>query len=87
MKTMDRPSERSILYDTANDLSKETREGVITLVNARLADVVDLKTQIKQAHWNVRGPHFIALHKPFDEIAEEIEEYTDFITERGAQLG
>jgi starvation-inducible DNA-binding protein len=57
------------------------------LLNQRLADCIDLQTQTKQAHWNVRGPSFIALHKLFDEINEEVEDYVDEIAERSAQLG
>ena len=53
----------------------------------RLADCIDLQTQIKQAHWNVKGPNFIALHELFDEINEEVEDYVDEIAERAAQLG
>src|SRR5262249_12267778 len=55
--------------------------------NARLADCIDLQTQTKQAHWNVKGPHFIALHELFDKINEEVEDYVDLIAERAVQLG
>jgi len=51
------------------------------------ADSIDLQTQCKQAHWNVKGPAFIALHKLFDEINENVEEYVDLIAERIVQLG
>ena len=87
MDTVNRLTETPRLYETENDLPKRTREAVVKLINARLADIVDLKTQLKQAHWNVKGPHFIGLHKLFDEIAEEVEEYTDSIAERAVQLG
>jgi len=75
------------LYATKNDLSEQTRTQIITLCNARLADSVDLQTQVKQAHWNVKGPDFIALHKLFDEINEDVEEYVDLTAERVVQLG
>ena len=75
------------LYATKNDLSGQTRTQVITLCNARLADSVDLQTQVKQAHWNVKGPDFIALHKLFDDINEDVEEYVDLTAERVVQLG
>jgi len=75
------------LYATKNDLPEATRAKVITLCNARLADAIDLQTQVKQAHWNVKGPDFIALHKLFDEINEEVEEYVDLTAERVVQLG
>ena len=75
------------LYATKNDLSEQTRSQVIALCNARLADSVDLQTQVKQAHWNVKGPDFISLHKLFDEINEDVEEYVDLTAERVVQLG
>ena len=75
------------LYATKNDLSEQTRSQVIALCNARLADSVDLQTQVKQAHWNVKGPDFISLHKLFDEINEDVEESVDLTAERVVQLG
>src|SRR5215468_3300746 len=75
------------MYETENDLRKETRAEVIEIVNQRLADIIDLQTQLKQAHWNVKGPHFIGLHELFDKIAEEVESYVDLIAERIVQLG
>ena len=75
------------LYATKNDLSEQTRSQVIALCNARLADSVDLETQVKQAHWNVKGPDFISLHKLFDEINEDVEDYVDLTAERVVQLG
>jgi starvation-inducible DNA-binding protein len=48
-------------------------------VNARLADVVGLQTQMKPAHWNVKGPNFIALHELFDKINEDVEDHVDLI--------
>jgi starvation-inducible DNA-binding protein len=75
------------MYTTKNDLSEQTRRKVIELVNARLADSIDLQTQLKQAHWNVKGPVFIALHELFDKINEEVEDYVDLLAERVVQLG
>ena len=72
---------------TKNDLPADTRTEMIALCNATLADCIDLETQTKQAHWNVRGPSFWGLHKLFDEINEAVEEYVDLIAERAAQLG
>ena len=77
----------SRLYSTKNDLPQASRVQVIELLNQRLADSIDLQTQCKQAHWNVKGPAFIALHKLFDEINEDVEEYVDLIAERIVQLG
>jgi starvation-inducible DNA-binding protein len=75
------------LHSTKNDLSEIVRSKAIELLNSRLADCLDLQSQTKQAHWNVRGASFIALHKLFDEISESVEEYSDLIAERAVQLG
>ena len=75
------------MYPTKNDLPEGTRRQVIELCNARLADAIDLQTQTKQAHWNVKGPHFIALHELFDKVNEDVEDYVDLIAERAVQLG
>ena len=77
----------SRLYPTKNDLPEAARREAIELLNQRLADCIDLQTQCKQAHWNVKGPAFIALHKLFDEVNEAVEEYVDLIAERVVQLG
>jgi starvation-inducible DNA-binding protein len=75
------------MHPTANDLSEKIRTEAVRLLNARLADAIDLLTQTKQAHWNVKGPQFIALHELFDDVAEAVEEYVDEIAERAVQLG
>ena len=75
------------LHHTHNDLPARTRSGMIPVLNARLADTIDLLHQAKQAHWNVKGRNFIALHKLFDEIAAEAAEHMDLIAERAVQLG
>jgi starvation-inducible DNA-binding protein len=77
----------SRLYPTKNDLPEASRLEAIGLLNQRLADCIDLQTQSKQAHWNVKGPTFIALHKLFDEINEGVTEYADLLAERVVQLG
>jgi starvation-inducible DNA-binding protein len=75
------------MYKTKNDLAKKTREGVVAALNARLADSVDLMMQAKQAHWNVKGPQFIALHELFDKIVEDSEGWIDDLAERAVALG
>jgi starvation-inducible DNA-binding protein len=72
---------------TKNDLPGKTRERIIELVNARLADASDLYSQTKQAHWNVKGSSFIALHELFDDVAGVVLNYVDLIAERAVQLG
>lgn len=80
-------AESPTLYQTENDVPEAARAELINLINQRLADVIDLQLQLKQAHWNVKGPHFIGLHELFDRIAESVEEYVDLIAERSVQLG
>ena len=75
------------MYDTRNDLAATVRSGMVELLNARLADAIDLGAQAKHAHWNVKGPNFIALHELFDDIAEHIEDHIDTIAERVTALG
>ena len=88
MKTsMNNTTEAPTMYETENDIPKSARTELNALINQRLADVIDLQLQLKQAHWNVKGPHFIGLHELFDKIAEEVESYADEIAERIVQLG
>lgn len=77
----------SMLQPTKNDIPEPTRAEVVGLLNQRLADCIDLQSQCKQAHWNVKGPSFIALHKLFDDVATDVTEYSDLIAERVVQLG
>ena|GEM_PF-867910 len=74
-------------YSTKNTLGEKVRIQMESILQDRLADSIDLQTQAKQAHWNVKGPSFIALHELFDKIAEESEEYPDLIAERIVQFG
>lgn len=78
---------KSKLHATRNDLSERTRRSMIAILNHQLADTIDLGLQAKQAHWNVKGPHFIGLHELFDRVAEELKNFTDEIAERVVQLG
>lgn len=80
-------AEGTLLYETKNPLPAETRARVVALLNNRLADSVDLQSQAKQAHWNVKGPQFIALHELFDDVYAAMGEYVDLIAERITQLG
>ena len=75
------------MFNTKNPTSEEIREQVCNMLNARLADVIDLHYQAKQAHWNVKGDDFFQLHELFDKVAEATEEYVDLIAERITQLG
>lgn len=75
------------MISTLNDLPVATREKVSALLQQRVADAIDLRLQLKHAHWNVRGMHFAALHKLFDEVQATIDELTDDLAERSVQLG
>lgn len=75
------------LYPSRIDLPENTRETVASILNATLATTLDLKTQAKQAHWNVKGMQFYQLHELFDTIAGELEGYVDMVAERVTALG
>ena len=83
----DRRAEPARLFPTKNDLPQATRSRIADLLNQRLADCIDLQTQCKQAHWNVKGQSFIGLHKLFDDVNEDVEGYVDLLAERVVQLG
>jgi starvation-inducible DNA-binding protein len=85
--TEHRKTDPTRLFPTKNDLPEATRSRVADLLNQRLADCIDLQTQCKQAHWNVKGQSFIGLHKLFDDVNEDVEGYIDLLAERVVQLG
>jgi len=74
-------------FHTSIDLPAGIRAEIIDLCNQQLADTSDLHSQTKQAHWNVKGPQFIALHELYDELAALLLGYVDEIAERVTQLG
>jgi starvation-inducible DNA-binding protein len=74
-------------FPTHIDLPENDRQPLIELLNARLADTADLYSQIKQAHWNVKGPNFFQLHILFDQLAGEVFPFIDLIAERATALG
>jgi starvation-inducible DNA-binding protein len=75
------------MLPTHNDLPIEVRTSAVMELNARLADCIDLMLAAKQAHWNVKGPNFLALHKLFDEIVDASAKFVDLLAERAVQLG
>ena len=75
------------MHRTQNDLPASVREAAVALLNARLADLLDLRLQSKQAHWNVKGPNFIALHELFDKAVDAVDEAVDDVAERAIALG
>ncbi|NEO87145.1 MAG: DNA starvation/stationary phase protection protein Dps [Spirulina sp. SIO3F2] len=74
-------------HTTRIDLPQTVRDQLIPLLNQTLATTLDLKTQTKQAHWNVKGPQFLQLHELFDEMSSELEDYVDMVAERVTALG
>jgi starvation-inducible DNA-binding protein len=74
-------------YKTQNDLSANAKAASIGVLNARLADSIDLALLTKQAHWNIKGPQFIALHEMIDGFRTEIDGHVDTMAERVVQLG
>ena len=72
---------------TQNTLPEEVRARSIEVLNHHLAAAIDLHSQMKQAHWNVRGPGFMAIHKLFDRVSENVEKYSDMLAERAGALG
>ncbi len=75
------------MYQTRNDVHEQVRIKMIPILQDRLADALDLTSQAKQAHWNIKGPDFIALHELFDTIATSSLDYSDQIAERIVQFG
>ena len=82
-KTTQRPNKARVdLFATHNDLAPATRGSSIALLNQQLADLADLYSQTKQAHWNVKGAQFYQLHELYDKLAEELEDFVDLVAER-----
>jgi starvation-inducible DNA-binding protein len=75
------------MYKTPSQLSEGSRAELISALNARLVDGLDLHSQIKVAHWNVRGPQFPALHPLFETFANQLATFNDSIAERAVTLG
>ena len=75
------------MQSTHNTLSESIRAQSVELLNKQMTAAVDLHAQMKQAHWNVRGPGFIAIHELFDKVSMVVENYSDLIAERVGGLG
>lgn len=75
------------MHPTKNDIPLAKRDKIIVILNRLLSGAIDLGMQTKQAHWNVKGDNFIALHELFDAVYTEVAADVDLIAERIVQLG
>jgi starvation-inducible DNA-binding protein len=75
------------MYRSPSPLAEATRSRLAETLNARLADGLDLHSQIKVAHWNVRGPQFPSLHPLFETMATGLAMHNDALAERAVTLG
>src|SRR6476620_3781624 len=78
---------REIMYKSPSHLPEDARVKIADTLNARLADGLDLHSQIKVAHWNIKGPQFAALHPLFETFAVSLAAHNDAIAERAVTLG
>jgi starvation-inducible DNA-binding protein len=76
-----------VMHTTRHDLPADSRQKLVTLLNDRLADLLDLQSHAKQAHWNVKGPNFVGLHELFDSVASAAGAAADDVAERAVALG
>ena len=74
-------------FQTKNDLSADVRQKLVNMLNTQLAATLDLYTQTKHAHWNIKGADFYQLHEMFDDLAKDIFGFIDLIAERATALG
>ena len=75
------------MHPTRNTLDEKIRLQSVKLLNTHLAMAIDLQAQVKQAHWNVRGPNFIAIHELFDKVSDAVMDFADMLAERAGGLG
>ncbi len=80
-------TDTNVRFSSGVDLSDDAKSKLIELLNARLADTIDMKSQVKHAHWNIKGQQFYQLHLLFDEVAGHVDDAADLIAERAVQLG
>ncbi|MDP3410413.1 DNA starvation/stationary phase protection protein Dps [Bosea sp. (in: a-proteobacteria)] len=81
------PATTRIVKNSKVDLESNTKSEIAGLLNARLADGIDLALLTKQAHWNLKGPGFIGVHLMLDGFRNDLDDHVDTVAERIAQLG
>jgi starvation-inducible DNA-binding protein len=74
-------------FPTNVNLPESARKELIITLNGTLATSVDLATQVKQAHWNIKGPWFFARHELFERLASNLRGWSDEMAERASTLG
>lgn len=77
----------TIRFSTHVNLPESTRKDVVDRLNSHLANTLDLWSQVKQAHWTLKGPQFFARHELFDKVADDLQEQADEVAERISTLG
>jgi starvation-inducible DNA-binding protein len=75
------------MYKSPSPLPEKARQRLVESLNARLAEGLDLWTQVKVAHWNIKGPHFPSLHPLFETFATSLANFNDAVAERAVTLG
>jgi starvation-inducible DNA-binding protein len=75
------------MYKSPSHLPEDARITIADTLNARLADGLDLHSQIKVAHWNIKGPQFASLHPLFETFAVSLAGHNDAVAERAVTLG
>jgi starvation-inducible DNA-binding protein len=76
-----------VMIRTHHDLPEDTRREMVQLLNEQLADLFDLFSQTKQAHWNVKGAQFFQLHELYDDLAGQLLAHIDTVAERATAMG
>lgn len=84
---MRRKEREDLMYKSPSHLPEAARIQIADQLNARLSDGLDLHSQIKVAHWNIKGPQFAALHPLFETFAVSLSNFNDSIAERAVTLG
>lgn len=82
-----RPRREAKMHATKHTLPKKTRSKLVKLLQSSLVDAIDLASHAKQAHWNVKGANFIALHELFDQVHADLGGFADLLAERLVILG